>query len=187
MALTTEEKLAKKRAYAKAHPQTAEYKRATYFRNREKALERAKRYAVERADEIAAYQKAYVEANKDAIKAYQTAYHEANADVAREKRKERYDADPSTYIEMAKVRRIAQQTAQVGWNAELDSLVFAEAKDLRNRRDAMTGCKWEIDHIVPIKSKIVCGLHAYTNIAVIPRKHNKAKSNRIWPNMPEAI
>lgn len=43
---------------------------------------------------------------------------------------------------------------------------------------------WVVDHIVPIKSQIVCGLHNEFNLQVIPSRDNRAKSNRYWPHMP---
>lgn len=44
---------------------------------------------------------------------------------------------------------------------------------------------WEVDHIVPINSKIVCGLHVWNNLQVLDRSENRAKGNRFWPDMPE--
>ena len=49
-----------------------------------------------------------------------------------------------------------------------------------------TEIKWEVDHIVPIKSKIVCGLHTEQNLRIVPRRVNRSKNNRYWPQMPEA-
>lgn len=30
-----------------------------------------------------------------------------------------------------------------------------------------------------------CGLHAHTNLQVIPASVNRSKNNRCWPDMPE--
>ena len=43
----------------------------------------------------------------------------------------------------------------------------------------------EVDHIVPINSKLVCGLHCLDNFQFLNRKDNASKGNRYWPNMPE--
>lgn len=42
----------------------------------------------------------------------------------------------------------------------------------------------EVDHIVPITSNIVCGLHCIDNFQMLTRQENASKGNRFWPDMP---
>lgn len=42
----------------------------------------------------------------------------------------------------------------------------------------------EVDHIVPLNSPIVCGLHCEANMQLITRLENIKKGNRWWPDMP---
>ena len=44
---------------------------------------------------------------------------------------------------------------------------------------------FEIDHIVPIISPIVCGLHCWHNLQLLDKKLNASKGNKYWPDMPE--
>lgn len=59
-----------------------------------------------------------------------------------------------------------------------------EAYRLARHRTEVTGVQWSVDHVVPIKSTIVCGLHCEHNLAVITASANRIKSNRFWPDMP---
>lgn len=43
----------------------------------------------------------------------------------------------------------------------------------------------EVDHIVPIKSDLVCGLHCLDNFQLLTRNQNASKGNRFWPDMPQ--
>ena len=57
-----------------------------------------------------------------------------------------------------------------------------EIYDLARKRTLATGIKWSVDHIVPMKSDKVCGLHVEHNLRVIPHIHNLSKKNRWWPH-----
>ena len=53
-----------------------------------------------------------------------------------------------------------------------------EAYELAQRRSKLFGTQWEVDHIIPIKGKDVCGLHVEYNLQVLPRSINASKQNR---------
>ena len=81
-------------------------------------------------------------------------------------------------------RRAARLSAAPAW---ANKFFISEAYDLAKRRTALRsgGHKWHVDHIVPLQSKLVCGLHVENNIRVIPSFTNSSKGNRYWPDMPE--
>lgn len=48
-----------------------------------------------------------------------------------------------------------------------------------------TGVEHHVDHIVPLQSKWVCGLHCEDNLRIITASENSHKLNSHWPNMPD--
>jgi len=77
--------------------------------------------------------------------------------------------------------RIARATP--GW-ADMAAIarVYAEAE----RRTRETGELHVVDHIVPKRSRLVCGLHVANNLQVFHWRANLLKGAWEWPDMPEA-
>lgn len=78
-------------------------------------------------------------------------------------------------------RRAARRNATVPW-ADYRAIqrFYAVAKTLSEA----FGVPYEVDHIVPLRGGIVCGLHWQGNLQIIPANDNRKKGNRVWPDMP---
>jgi hypothetical protein len=75
------------------------------------------------------------------------------------------------------LRNTRAKQARVLWDKELTDFVTSESHNLRRLRDVHTKISWHVDHIIPLKGKLVCGLHVWNNLAVIPKVNNLRKGN----------
>lgn len=78
-------------------------------------------------------------------------------------------------------RKASYLNATPAW---ANTFFIKEAYGVAVLRTKVTGIKWHVDHLVPLQSKKVCGLHVENNLRVIPAIDNRRKSNIIWPDMP---
>ena len=65
-----------------------------------------------------------------------------------------------------------------------DKEAIESVYELAKALTASTGVEHHVDHIVPLQSKHVCGLHCESNLRAITWKENRTKSNSYWPDMP---
>lgn len=64
-----------------------------------------------------------------------------------------------------------------------DPKALAAFWDQSRALTAATGVQHSVDHTVPLKHPMVCGLHCEANLRVLPLADNIRKSNNWWPDM----
>ncbi len=74
-------------------------------------------------------------------------------------------------------RRAALSNRVPGWLTDEDIWFIKEIYKLRALRDTLTGTDWHVDHIIPLRGKLVCGLHVPLNLQVIEAHINLKKGN----------
>lgn len=157
------------------------------------------KYSAENRAKLSANKKAWKALNKSHVKQYDTEYLNKNKEAINRRRRERYPERAAIVLKATKVWRAKnldkwnEKTARYRANKrnrykpfdrELLKLVESEAFHLSILRRAATNLDWQVDHIVPLQSELVSGLHNEFNLQVITRVANRIKSNKFWPDMP---
>lgn len=101
-----------------------------------------------------------------------------------EYRRNRYKRSESLRLKdkvKANEYRARKENALPSWaDREAISKIYLEAKLLSEE----AGQKFHVDHVVPLKSDFVCGLHVPANLKIVGATENLSKGNRWWPDMP---
>jgi hypothetical protein len=149
----------------------------SYYRRekpRIRIVSRQKYYA--NRDAIRAERKRWAKENPEKITAWNKLRRQRHGDKIRAKRRQHYRENQAIYVANARKREKRVARATPSW-ADLKAIerFYVEAARLTKE----TGIKHHVDHIYPIRSKIMCGLHVEGNLQVLPAAINLLKSNRI--------
>jgi hypothetical protein len=128
------------------------------------------------------------------------------SDAGKEAKREYYERNRAEVIARAQARPLAEKRVwQKTWKNQNQLWVRADTKARRRKHrlatpkwltrsqkkeirqlyqiamtmTKTTGEQYVVDHIVPLRSEIVCGLHVPWNLRVVTREENLAKSNQL--------
>lgn len=79
----------------------------------------------------------------------------------------------------AKSRRRKHREATPKWITQAQKREIREIYKIAITMTKTTGEQYVVDHIVPLRSEIVCGLHVPWNLRVITQAENLEKSNKL--------
>lgn len=140
------------------------------------AVDNEKRKSNPKSEAAKAAGKRYYERNKEAVIAraaarpveekrrLQAQYKDRNVDVVR--------ADTS-------VRKRRHREATPKWLTPEQKQAMRQLYIQARKLTALTGERYVVDHIVPLRSHEVCGLHVPWNLRVITQEENLKKSNKL--------
>jgi DNA-directed RNA polymerase subunit RPC12/RpoP len=155
-----------------------EYKRQYYLTH-----DGAKRERFRPADPAASAERKkarwpmYRALNLERVHAVEAAYRERKRAECNARIRAWKEANPH----QASKHRVAKLRAIPAW---ADVAKIAEIYRLAQRMSRESGEPWHVDHVVPLNSPLVCGLHCEANLDAVPGRVNLSKKNRFWPDMP---
>ncbi len=173
-----------------------EESRRYYAEHKEQAVANREKFFAENPEYRADWARRRYQADPEAGRARAAAWREANPEKAaeinrrsalknaesrRQQARAYQMANPAKRAALQALRKAQQRKATPAW---ANLFFLEEAYSLAELRTRMLGFPWHVDHIVPMQSKLVCGLHTDRNVRVIPANDNIRKGNRRWPDMP---
>ena len=177
----SKEKLAeyRRKYYADNKEEIKNSNKKYYEQNREKILEYQKQYAANNEEKLTRYMREYYEKNKEQVASQQHQYYLSNKDSIRKRMRTYQQENNEAILARSAERRANKLQATPSWADKQSILGMYVLADLFSK----TGVKMHVDHIIPLKSDKVCGLHCEDNLQLLPASDNIAKGNRHWPDM----
>lgn len=139
---------------------TRQYAAEYYLTNKEAQQASSRDWKRRNANKVAAYNKLYKAVNAEKLIAQVRSWRSANKAIrcaSESKRKaQKIQATPG-WFEADKVMMLYEKAQRFGAH---------------------------VDHVVPLNHPLVCGLHCWHNLQLLPPDINCEKGNRHWPDMP---
>lgn len=133
-----------------------------HIANRDVSCKRMKEYKEKNKEYFSKLYKEWVSKNRDKVNSYVKKWDSNN---------------PAKRAAHQAKRRSNTKKASPPWvDLKKIELLYQEAEKMRNQ-----GKNVNVDHIIPLQSKKVCGLHVHWNLRIIDAIENKKKSNKL-PN-----
>lgn len=169
-----------------------------YEVNQDRFLDSARKYRSENPESVKESLSKYYESNKETILAKSSErnkekylqykddpeyiakrkqYYRDNQ-VSIEKKKRLYEASNRAQSNALKAKyRASKRKATPNWLTDEDNAQIVEFYDCCQMFKTYTGLEYQVDHIIPLRSDIVCGLHVPWNLQVLTAFENNTKNN----------
>jgi hypothetical protein len=169
-----------------------------YNANKEKIAARRSKYGKENREKLGIAEKIYRKANPDKVAQWEATKYlrhkekiiKATVEWGRrnkDKRKATCDKWDAANIDKKRAYvRTRQAKKRKAFPVWADESAIKEIYKQARQMELETGEKFHVDHIVPLQSPLVCGLHWEGNLQILPAYDNFQKHNRFWPGMPES-
>lgn len=150
--------------------------RAWREKNRNKLRDYSKAQKLKDIERSRLYQLRYREKNRESERQRKARWRKSDGNIQREKDYGKWWRENNRPITNAKAaRRRAKLRMAEPWWSEKGRIIKIYEKASEYGMD--------VDHVVPIISDKVCGLHVWHNLQLLDKGLNSSKSNREWPDM----
>ena len=154
-----------------------------YQANKDYYAKKTENYYSENAEKIKQMRRERGASNREKERDAAKAYYWINRDKCIESAKRYIKEHKAKTLQRLSVRRAKSKMATPAWaDKEKIKMVYLHAQLL----NCWDGPRAEVDHIVPLVSDLVCGLHCEQNLQILWKSENSKKGNRYWPDMPGA-
>jgi len=140
----------------------------------------AKRYS-EKREELLAQSREWHLQNRESVLDRKRTNYAKNQAKERSRSLAWKNANLGQANQTARIATIQRDAIPVWADMEAMKAIYQAAAELSRA----TGARYHVDHIVPIRNEIVCGLHCEANLQVLTHSQNSKKGNRHWPDMPD--
>ncbi len=191
-------------------------RKAHYTENSDRLKERQRTYNKVAKETISLHKKQYYIDNKEVIVIRKLEYYEKNRESILHKGREywaknreskgisqraRYQKNKEKYLfshrkwernnrgltrALNAKRRAAKKQAVPKWlTLEHKQQIKSIYKEAR-RLELLDGIKRHVDHIIPLQSPIICGLHVPWNLQILTASDNSRKKNKLLDKAPDS-
>jgi len=140
------------------------------------AIDNEKRKGKPKTAAAQAAAKRYYEKNREAVIARAAA---RPVEERRRNRAEYKDRNVDVVRADTSVRKRRHRDATPKWLLPEERLAMRQLYIQARKLTAVTGERYVVDHIVPLRGEFVCGLHVPWNLRVITQEENLKKSNKL--------
>lgn len=153
-----------------------EIRRKSHYKNSDKEAEYAKEYGQrpEVKERVRTRAREAYQQDPEFFREKGRKFREENPQLEKSYRKKHYDLNKHRVMARNAVRRANERNATPAWfNKEEVYYIYELAREKG----------LAVDHIVPLVSDYVCGLHVQDNLRCVPYSLNARKGNHYWPDM----